>query len=601
MSAKKPKLTEEQQHQAIIDQLNKIRSLTEYRYFAERNIKIVDKKNNVVPLTLNSIQMKINQKKEELRESGKLVRIIILKARQEGVSTNEQGKMLFNTTTKPNRNALIVAHTAKATAGIFEKAKFMYARLPNDVKPFQKASNATELIFDLPQNYKGKGIGLNSQIQIQTAGSAGIGRSDTYSYVHLSEFAFWEGKDDRSPSKQLNGILQAVPDTLDTEVVIESTANGYNDFKDLWDDSVKGKTAFTPLFFAWFDHDEYIMELDENEKETFPYTLSEYESWLHKDLKLSYERIKWWRYTLKNKCNGDLNMMKQENPSTPEEAFLMSGSAVFDNEIIEKRIVWLRENKQLKQEGVFGFEWNDAETKDYIKDPSIRFIQGKGYIKIYEMPKPNEHYVLGGDTKGEGSDFFTATVINNTTGNRCATLHANMGPDTYTHQVYCMGKFYNTALIGIEINFDLYPVMELKRLGYKKQYTRQIFDAKFKQMQEKWGWKTDGNTRPVIISNEIVLLRDNIELFNDIDFLMECLTFVYDENGRPDAMSGKHDDILFSDMIGNQIRSQQKSGMVQHKEVLRGTYARAELHMNGFKDREINRMVKNGFIRLIGK
>jgi hypothetical protein len=105
----------------------------------------------------------------------------------------------------------------------------------------------------------------------------------------------------------------------------------------------------------------------------------------------------------------------------------------------------------------------------------------------------------------------------------------------------------------------------------------------------------------LIISNEIVLLRDNSELFNDIDFLMECLTFVYDENGRPDARNGKHDDILFSDMIGNQIRSQQKTGIQQHKEVLRGVYAREELHMLGYKDREINRMVKNGYVRLIGK
>jgi hypothetical protein len=293
-------------------------------------------------------------------------------------------------------------------------------------------------------------------------------------------------------------------------------------------------------------------------------------------------------------------MMKQENPSTPEEAFLMSGSAVFDNEIINRRIEWLRKNIK-PTEGVMTFEWNDPESKDFIKDPSIKFLKGKGYIRVYHLPKPGCHYVIGGDTKGEGSDFFTFTVIENETGIRCATLQANIGPDTYTHQLYCVGMWYNYALIGVEINFDLYPMKELQRLRYKKQYTRQVFDSKQRNLQEKWGWRTDGNTRPLIISNEIVLLRDSIELFFDIPFLMECLTFVYDINMRPDALSGKHDDVLFSDMIGNQIRGQQKTGTVQEKTVIRGIYHRNELKMKGYKDHEINRLVKNGFIRLTAK
>lgn len=76
-----------------------------------------------------------------------------------------------------------------------------------------------------------------------------------------------------------------------------------------------------------------------------------------------------------------------------------------------------------------------------------------------------------------------------------------------------------------------------------------------KKRQHKYGWKTDGNTRPLIISNEIVLIRDNPELFTHIPMLDECLTFVYDDKGRPDAEPGKHDDILFSDMIASQIRT----------------------------------------------
>jgi hypothetical protein len=124
--------------------------------------------------------------------------------------------------------------------------------------------------------------------------------------------------------------------------------------------------------------------------------------------------------------------------------------------------------------------------------------------------------------------------------------------------MYCLGKYYNYALIGIEVNFDIYPVKELQRLKYTKQYYRERVDEISKKRQRKYGFKTDGNTRPLIISKEISLIRDNTDLFTDIAFLDECLTFVYDENNRPDAESGKHDDILFADMIANEIRTQQR-------------------------------------------
>ena len=188
----------------------------DYKLFAERNIKIVNKQGETVPFRHNNIQQEINNTVKRLRAEGKPVRIIILKARQEGVSPNEQGRMLWNAVTKPNRTGLIVAHEQPATAKIFEKARYMYDNLPDDVKPLTRASNARELIFDRPTGYKGKEEGLNSKISIQVAGDIGIGRGDTLYYVHLSEFAYWPSPEGKEPKKQLAGILQAVPKTPET-------------------------------------------------------------------------------------------------------------------------------------------------------------------------------------------------------------------------------------------------------------------------------------------------------------------------------------------------------------------------------------------------
>jgi hypothetical protein len=555
----------EKQREAIKEAARRELAKREYKYFARYYIKITDKKGQTVPLIQNNIQRQIDAKIDELQAAGIPPKIVILKPRQTGVSTDIQGRMIKETTQKKNRNGFIVSHEDPSTKAIFQKAKYMYDNLPDDLRPLQKASNATELIFDRPTHYQGPDEGLHSKIEIKTAGKAGIGRSETRHYTHLSEFAFWPGSDENSPDKQLTGILNAVPDDIDTWVIVESTAQGHNHFKDFWDDAVAGINGFVPMFFPWYVHEEYVREVDAEifwqEVAESKQKIRDYISYLYNDLKLPLERVAWWLWTLKIKCHGNINEMKQENPTTPEEAFIFSGSPVFDNEIIQQRIEYLRQKyeKEPPKRGRFYFEWNDPETKDKIKNETIKWVDDpNGPIKIYEDVQTGYPYVIGGDTKGEGSDCFAGTVLNNITGKRCATLHANLDPDTYTHQMYCLGRYFNYALIGIEINFDIYPVKELQRLKYTKQYFREVVDEISKKRQHKYGWKTDGNTRPLIISNEMILIRDNIDLFTDISFLSECLTFVYNKDGRPDAMPGKRDDILFSDMIANQIRTQQR-------------------------------------------
>jgi len=329
--------------------------------------------------------------------------------------------------------------------------------------------------------------------------------------------------------------------------------------------------------------------------------LSEYEKNLIDLYDINFSQIKWYRWKLKNDCGGDEDLMKQENPSHSREPFLSTGRSVFNNSKIENRIEQLKKKyeESSPKRGSFLFQWENPETKDKIKDGSIKFAEGFGnYVCIYEEPESGHPYVAGGDTKGEGSDLFAGTMLDNSNGKRVATVHGNLDPDTYTHQMYCLGKYYNYALLSIEINFDIYPVKELERLGYGHQYKREVVDEIGSNKQHKFGWKTDGNTRPMIISNEIVLIRDNIDLFADITMLTEATTFVYDKNGRPDAESGKHDDLLFSDMIANASRTQQKMAVEEVRSQLVGVYHYAELRMMGYKDFQIRRLRNQ--IKVIG-
>ena len=536
----------------------KEKAVKDYHTFSSEYLWITDKKGQKVKLIQNAAQVRLESVMQEMREQGKPPRVIILKARQEGISTDTEGRMTFDTTTKENKNGLVVAHRSDSTSALFSKTKYFTDNLDESVKPLMKASNATELLFDKPTHYSGDKKGLNGKIKVQTAGKSGIGRSDTYSYVHLSEFAFWEGSGDNSPDKQLIGIMQSVPDELDTWVIIESTANGINEFKAEWDKAVNGESSFYPLFLPWYEHEEYIKPV--NDEEYFKEQMSEYEQWLYRDLNLPIERVAWWRWAVKHKCGGDINLMKQENPTTAEEAFIFSGTPVFDNDKVMRRIKQL-EHREYK-EGYFSFKWNNEEHQDFIIDNSIEFIESKtkNHIRIYNDVEELIPYVLSGDTKGEGSDEYTGQVMDNTTSKRVATVQMQISNSKpYTHQMYCLGVYYNKALIGIEMNFNTAPLEELQRLKYPKQYYREKAEGfNGEVVKGKLGWKTDGITRPRMIDKEVFVVEDYIHLIQDIPTLNQMLTFVYDKNGRPDAMSGKHDDLLIADCMLNEICDQQK-------------------------------------------
>jgi len=535
--------------------------------FMSRYIWIINKDKIRQTLKLNKTQLAIEDKINELKNGGTPPRIVILKARQEGVTTYFQGKMMADSSQNQDRNSLIVAHEQDSTNAIFAKSKFMYENLNDNVKPLQRASNARELIFNTPRNYQGNEKGLNSKIVVKIAGKESIGRGDTYSYVHMSEYAFWKGSNDNSPSNQLTAIMQAVPENINTIAIIESTAKGYNDFKDVWDKAVAGENGWTPLFFPWFFMDEYSKEFSSEEKKSFILSMDEYEKDIKDRFNLTLEQLNWYRYTKKVKCNNNPDKMKQENPSFPEEAFIFSGKPVFNTNKVMARINVLLKQYKLLWQGKFEYTWNDEENKDYIIDSSIKFVakinrnvEGEKLenIVIYEEPKKGYPYCIGADTKGEGKDYYTATVIDNISKKQVAVMRMKINNSKpFTHQLYCLGKYYNDALIAIEINFNTAPVEELERLKYFKMYQREKYDDFTGRYEKKYGWKTDGTTRPLIIDKEIDLIESNIDKIVHIDTLREMLTFVEDDNGRPDAMSGKHDDLLFSDMIARETSRQQ--------------------------------------------
>ena len=226
------------------------------------------------------------------------------------------------------------------------------------------------------------------------------------------------------------------------------------------------------------------------------------------------------------------------------------GKTVFDARAIQKR---LDEIPRPLKVGYFIYDY------DGLKITNIKWVNDRnGYIKIYQLPNTPvmTQYCIGGDTSGEGSDFFTGHVLDAKTGTQVAHLKHQFDPDQYTRQMYCLGIYYATALIGIEANFDSYPIMELQRLGYPKQYTREAQDTYTGRTEKRFGFKTTSLTRPTIISRLIEVVREHCETINDRETLEELLTIVRNEKGRIEAPEGGHDDDMMGLAIAHHIRDQ---------------------------------------------
>jgi hypothetical protein len=508
-------------------------------YLIELEFVIVDKEQKTVPFFINEVQKdfinnKLNKAIKEYKE-GKITDLtfLVLKGRQQGFTSVITAYQLACSLLKKNFQGFTLSDKADNTETIFQnKAKFPYDQLPEILQPTEKFNNRRQLLFEK----------LNSNWEVDTA-TENVGRSKTVNFFHGSECAFW-----KSMAKVQAGLGEAF--TNDCIKIYESTANGYNDFQKLW----INKSAIN-CFYEWWKTSEYRIRFEnEKTKEDFIKKIEKSKEWIFERIKillekhnLELEQVYW--YYKKYQGYIDKELIKQEYPCSAEEAFLASGNCYFDKEKVINRIEQLKEPLKV---GSFIYDY------DGLKITNIKWKnEANGFIKLYELPKEKYPYVISGDTAGEGSDYFIGQVLDNTNGKQVAVLRKEFDADEYTRQMYCLGKYYNNALIGIESNFDTFPIKELERIGYKKQYIREKEDTFTGNIVKAYGFRTDRITRPLILSELQAIVNDHIENINDKETLEEMLVFVRNEKGRPEAQEGCHDDLVMALAIAYHIREQQ--------------------------------------------
>jgi hypothetical protein len=279
----------------------------DYAHYATKCLKIRTKGGAVLPLELNRAQLFLHGRIEEQRAKLGKVRAIILKGRQQGCSTYVEGRLYWKVSHRRGIRAFILTHEQDATNNLFGMAERFHENCPEIVRPHTGAANAKELHFDL----------LDSGYGVGTAGTKAVGRSQTLQFFHGSEVAFWPFADDHA-----SGVLQAVPDMPDTEIILESTANGIGNFYHrMWQDAEVGLSDYEAIFIPWWWTDEYRKSVGPDFK------LDADEADYAAFYGLSNEQMAWRRAKIVEL--KDEAIFKREYPATPTEAFEQSGDATF--------------------------------------------------------------------------------------------------------------------------------------------------------------------------------------------------------------------------------------------------------------------------------
>lgn len=602
--------------QAIAEKVAEVRRSIafETQRWAPELLKIVPKgrSHGLVRFELNDGQLAFERKLAEQREAGKPLRAIILKARQIGFSTLMQGKLILAATQLAHLNALCVADSKKTGAKLYRIGERMYNNLPHiDVAegyplvPPVRSHRTNEFLHFAPKGeaWEIPDMWPDSTYWVDTAGEFESGRGGTYHFVHLSEYAFWE-----QAETKFRALMQAVPRDPDTLVVIESTANGYNHFRELWMQAEAGDSEFLPFFWPWWKHAEYSLpfpterarrEFRPGDTEQSPYAEGERELLdpgpidvlTGEHVPLTLEQLNWRRWCIADNCGGNIRSFDQEYPTTPEHAFIASGEKVFEPVLVRRVIAQTERTdprhgpggpvrgavvatKRELRAGLHGRidvpldpEFRPARLLDVTDSPDWRvWLPTKDDVPEID---PEAAYVIGVDVSdgmpesGEGDPAYQAIeVIDHATRVQVAEYRSRVAPDLLAEHAVLTAMLFNNAWLAIE---KTGPGLAVVRkiwhdFRYPFVYRRKQHQQSTEKQTENLGWSTDSATKPLLIAGGQELLREEAEegagRIKSRRLAREFSTYVRTSARKTQPEAGEYADLLMAWLIAQQVAAE---------------------------------------------
>jgi len=527
----------------------------DYRLFAQEQVMITPKDitKGMIKFEFNEAQSGIHDRiEEQLRTTGK-VRALILKARQQGISTYCTGRVFWRTKYSPLSRSVVMAHDSATSDALFNMSKDVIENMEVAYRPVVGKSNAKEIILlSNKKDEHGKNIigedkrpEMNkSQYRLYTAGSPEAGRGTTPTIAHLSEVAFWQYDD-----KILAGLFQGIPQANGTEVILESTANGASgEFYRLWKGAERGENEYIPIFIPWFLTSEYRRESPED------FLLDEEEQKIKEAHDLTDDQMYWRR--LKIGESGPIKF-QQEYPATAEEAFVSSGANVFNMDIVNKMVSEI----PLKRMRL------DYESGFFEPSP-------EGDLKVWQYPQHNESFLIAADIAlGVGLDYSFAVVMNSEREIVATFRNNRIDPTLYGDLLFYLGRYYNNALMCPESNsIGIATISRLQQMSYVNLYHQTKAMTITGEEGVRPGFRTTSASKPAIIGYMKNAIENRDFGCPDETIIQEMKEYIQTGSGKTEAMAGCTDDSVMATAIALEVHRTHADKLSNNKVNFRNKY-----------------------------
>lgn len=488
-------------------------------------LQIVTKDLRVMPLSsvLNYAQHDIIRTVNDALNERRRCRFIVLKARQIGVSTITEALMFTLAMLLNRMNGLVISHEADSASHLLQ--------MTNHYWETWRFRDLYKIRHQSVRHLRWEDNG--SSIRIATAKNVGAGRSQTIQFLHGSEVAFWD-----NAVQLMTGLAQSIPMTSPSIIALESTANGIGGFfYEQWNAAVDGETEYIPLFFPWHQHPEYTAAHVE-----LASTLGHLndEERVLRALGISDERLAWRRWAIKNLCGNDVMKFHQEYPTTPEEAFVVTGHNIFPDAELTACYQ--------PMDGVTGYLVEEGGQ--------VRFQMSlDGPLTIYRWPgmdMDRHKYMIAGDaTRSITGDYSCAQVLNRRTWEQVATFRKKIDPVSFGDQMTLLGRYYNWAMLCPEIQgAGDATISRLISLNYPFLFEHRKAERIPGQPETVYGWWSGVRAKQEAVGNLLKVVVDGGSgaggiIIHDHKTYAEMRAYVSDEKGGfKNGASEKHDDTV---------------------------------------------------------
>jgi len=584
-------------------------------FWAAHCAKILNKRRELVPLIPHPWQAEFDAKLEEQRAKGLPMRAIVLKARKLGFSTWVAAKFMQRVSQLPDQLAIVCAQDTDTAHEIFSIALRMYSHLPSyqelgagfNIKPdligknFSRSGNRSFIeLGEKNVSLRMQGAFASSVFEIDTANSPEGKRGYTPSMIHLSEVARWKESSTSGPASKMLALLNALPYEPETICVLESTANGLNFFYRRWQDAVAGQAdpdtgeTYVPVFVPWWRDQGCAQQFSsEDARARFVETIgdtrrygepAEDEPALQELYDLTAEQLAWRRMMIRTQHENKVELFKQENPSSAEEAFILSGRPFFSSVLVAKAIkaaeaadapvrgtlraagfemkrtargqtkvptgaVWVPEELQKAGEETLDVWEHPVTRESQLLLPEAERQPEGAYVVFCDVAEGKE------DTFDEG-DFHAIQVFDHRTRMQVAEYESRLDRHLLPYWLLLIALYYNRAYVAVEVNSVGVAVNDplAKEYRYPKLYRRRRRDRRSEDTTEIIGWQTNPSTKPLMEGAMGAALEgDTRGGLRSVKAARQLTVYVKDEKGRRGAMPGEHDDLLMAVMGCHQV------------------------------------------------